>query len=1363
MKKKRFYLTALALLLCLASGALFAACGGGNKAPLLSVDADPLEVTATAAAQYTLPQATATSQNGGTATVEITGTDPDGAAVSIDGYTATIGKLGLYTFTYTAVEGELRSDPVVYKVTFTAPAKPVIYLAASGNETTVRQAKGIALPAASALSDSDDNVTVSVAGVDPDGDAVTITDGAFDAVVIGDYVFTYTATDSFGTAADPVTYTVHVTEYLLTMEVAQTEVSVEGAKNIALPAATVISSVDNTLQATVTVKSAPDGSDFAAGDEISGFVFTPDMAGQYVFTYKAVDSMEHSTDPVDVTVTVRYGTPAIDFTEAFPTTLVEGDEYTVPSFSAMGGSAVYDWLDYTTDDFDIAVEAFFTPLGEEGESAVSVTEPFTLTAGKLQIDYTATAKDNPEVTGTASKLIMISNPAFNDLRAGTSISEMRYRPGIYDRSYMAITTTAQWGGISVADEARTEFLSDTDGYMRWLVYNPNDTTLRMVFQHRGLQDGAERYGAVGTEYNSGSRSWEINLVFQVPARSYRELLVPRSYIGSNCNTIQLWTNNANERFDVLDFEILSAEDLETVAAYDFSSGLPVLTDGEGAPVADGSATIERVTYDGDDNALTITNTGAGDVYADLFGDGVDKSVVTDLFTAAGRGQTDMVLSFTVTNTGEAAAQYKVVVSNGKTFFEVEVVPEYDEYNEPTGGTTTATPTLEPGESRYIEIAASAMLGDYTGDFTAQLVLCGAGELTYSGFTLRKGSFDGYTPSGDMSPVLTVTKTGAWQDTVELTPGMTYTVPVEVSYRTFYDSDTLTATVTDPRGGKSTLQNGAFTPLYTGTYTITYTLTDSNGGKAEQSVSVEFTTDNPIVTVEGQVYSFETEYDKAYKLPEPIVLNGEGLPVTVTGTDPDGEPVAVSGYTFDAGKVDTYTFVYSVDAAGAIPATVTVQVSASEVELTFNSLEMPSAIPDHADYTVPDIESGDHVYFAYKDWGTDDFDITQSAFFTTDPEASSGTEVTPGVSDSYEKGYIKIRYEGTSKEMLNGAPVTFSYDYVVPVCTVFTTFSSAGSGLAGGSSSAAAVSPEGETSYVPVTPTHNGSSGIDINTAGSPDIEKFMASDDGYLVMWIYNEKDFTYKVFFGSYVKNATATKSGYINTGSRWEYQLAVQLPANGWRKLVIPRAVIDDKHTNFSMWAVETDGEGSKITDKPVTWRIYDFRYVDAAAAEATGITFDTLPEATAGSVETYENGFKLTGTDASVDLAAATALADFMTGTNDADEKAPVLSFSLTNTGSATVTVSLSSATSAVRYGNEEGLTGSIHLLPESVTLGAGETCVITITNEQLYNLVRRTIENARPTVTSFAIGFSGEGEVAVHGFTLTNVPVMEAVIG
>ena len=294
--------------------------------------------------------------------------------------------------------------------------------------------------------------------------------------------------------------------------------------------------------------------------------------------------------------------------------------------------------------------------------------------------------------------------------------------------------------------------------------------------------------------------------------------------------------------------------------------------------------------------------------------------------------------------------------------------------------------------------------------------------------------------------------------------------------------------------------------------------------------------------------------------------------------------------------------------------------------------------------------------------------------------------------------------------------------------------------------------------MPITPTHNGSSGIDINTSGSPEIEKFMAADDGYLVMWIYNEKDFTYKVFFGSYVKNATATKPGYINTGSRWEYQLAVQMPANGYRKLVIPRTEIDDNHTNFSMWAIETDTGSGKITTKPVTWRIYDFRYVDEAAADKLGITFADLPVAQSGTVAAYENGFKLSG--GSVDLANNAVLADFMKNTAKADQEAYILQFAITNTGDAAVTVEISSETSAKKYGTEETMTKAIHLLPTEVTLAAGETRIITIINEQIYDLLRRNIEESRPEITKFA--FSVEGEVAIYDFTLTSVPVFESTV-
>lgn len=1358
MRKKRSFMLSFAAVMLFSALALLTACKG--KAPVLNVDAEEYEATAKAAVHYVLPSATAVSQNGGEAEVEIVGVDPDGASVAIDGFTATISKLGLHTFTYTATEGELRSESVVYKVTFTAPDKPVIYLAASGTEATYRQAKGIEVPSASALSESDDNVTVSVSGKAPDGSAVTITDGKFDALTVGDYVFTYTAADVFGTAADPVVYTVHVTEYLLTMEVAETQLSVEGAKDIALPQAEVISSVDNELEATVTVKSAPSGSAFAAGNAVTGFAFTPDVAGTYVFSYVAVDSMQHSTPTVDVTVNVRYGEPTMAFSESFPATLDEGEKYEIPTFAEMGGSVAYDWLDYGTADFNVTTKVYFTLLGETEKTEVeNIAEAIDLKAGKLEIVYTATMKTNAEITGSKTVLISVSNTAFDVLRTGNHIAQMRYREGIYDKSYLEITTTASWGGITLAEDALKAFIAQDGGYIRYLIYNPNAKTTRMVFQHRGVQDGAERYGAVGTEYNSGSKLWEINLVFQMPAYGYREVIIPRAYLGDNCNTVSLWTNNSGDKFAVLDFEILTDEEFVGTAAYDFSKGLPVLTNEDGEAVSDGSATIEKVTYGEDANAIKITNSGSGSVYADLFGDTVDKTVVKSIFSAADRGQKDAVLTFTATNTGTEAVQYKVIVGEN-VFYTLEVVPEYDEYNEPTGGTTTATPVLQPGESRRIEIAYSAMIGDAAGDFTAKLAIIGAGELTYSGFTLREGSFEGYNPTAEnVQPQLNVEKTADWQDTVTLEPGMTYTVPVKVTYRTFYDSDTLTATVTDPRNEKTALVDGKFEPVYTGTYTVTYTLTDSMGNKVEKSVSVEFTTDRPIVTVEGGKYEFETEFDRSYKLPAAIVLNGDGMEVSIAGTDPDGNSVTVgSDRTFDAGKEGTYVFVYSVAAEGSISASIEVNVKPGNVTFDFNSMEMPSIIPDHTSFTVPDITKGEFFVLEYNGWTADDFNITQSAYFTTDAEGESGTEITVGESGKYEIGYIKIRYEGVAKENLNGKSFSFVKKFTVQVGTVFTTFSSAGSGLAGGSSTAAAVKPENAPSYVPITPTHNGSSGIDINTSGSPEIEKFMAADDGYLVMWIYNEKDFTYKVFFGSYVKNATATKPGYTNTGSRWEYQLAVQMPANGYRKLVIPRTEIDDNHTNFSMWAIETDTGSGKITTKPVTWRIYDFRYVDEAAADKLGITFADLPTAQSGTVTAYENGFKLSG--GSVDLANNAALADFMKNTAKADQEAYILQFAITNTGDAAVTVEISSETSAKKYGTEEVLTKAIHLLPTEVTLAAGETRIITIINEQIYDLLRRNIEESRPEITKFA--FSVEGEVAIYDFTLTSVPVFESTV-
>lgn len=306
-----------------------------------------------------------------------------------------------------------------------------------------------------------------------------------------------------------------------------------------------------------------------------------------------------------------------------------------------------------------------TPTLEPGESRyieiaasamlADYTGDFTaqlVLCGAGELTYSGFTLRKGSYVGSGS----VPETSFNDLTAMSSNAVLTYDTEVYDRSYLAVTTAGSYAGVAVTSSALEDFMSETTGYMRWLVHNPNDSTLRMVFQHRGPHDtDGDRFGAVGNSYHPSSRRWEISFAFNVPANGYREFIVPRSYLGSSCNDISLWVTDSGVRFDVLEFGILSDTDLAGIDAYDFSQGLPALTDGEGTPVDDGSATIERVTYDGDDNALEITNASEGSVRANLFGDSVDKTAVTDFFTAAGRGQTDGVLSFTVTNTGDTTA------------------------------------------------------------------------------------------------------------------------------------------------------------------------------------------------------------------------------------------------------------------------------------------------------------------------------------------------------------------------------------------------------------------------------------------------------------------------------------------------------------------------------------------------------------------------------------------------------------------------------------------------------------------------------------------------------------------------------------
>ena len=72
---------------------------------------------------------------------------------------------------------------------------------------------------------------------------------------------------------------------------------------------------------------------------------------------------------------------------------------------------------------------------------------------------------------------------------------------------------------------------------------------------------------------------------------------------------------------------------------------------------------------------------------------------------------------------------------------------------------------------------------------------------------------------------------------------------------------------------------------------------------------------------------------------------------------------------------------------------------------------------------------DSVYFAYNEWSAKDFNITQSAFFATEENATEGTNVEIGKETSFnEFGFIKVRYEFESKQELNGKILKFTKDY-----------------------------------------------------------------------------------------------------------------------------------------------------------------------------------------------------------------------------------------------------------------------------------------------------------------------------------------------
>jgi outer membrane autotransporter protein len=239
----------------------------------------------------------------------------------------------------------------------------------------------------------------------------------------GTYTFTIVATDSFGSASAPTSYTVNILDQTpVANAVAATVAYGSGANPITL-------NITGGTPTSVAVGTAPThGTAIAAGTSIT---YQPDAgyAGPDSFTYTATNAVGTSA-PATVTITV--GNPTITVTASGPLTAQVGTAYT-QTFTWSGGASPYTGF---------AVSGLPAGLSITGTTADSMTVSGTPTSnGSFALNASATDSSTGSGPFTQAQAFTLDVSA-----AALSLSPATLPTGTAGTSYSQSFTTS--GGIA---------------------------------------------------------------------------------------------------------------------------------------------------------------------------------------------------------------------------------------------------------------------------------------------------------------------------------------------------------------------------------------------------------------------------------------------------------------------------------------------------------------------------------------------------------------------------------------------------------------------------------------------------------------------------------------------------------------------------------------------------------------------------------------------------------------------------------------------------------------------------------------------------------------------------------------------------